>query len=273
MKLGYKGFDKKLKCKGEQFVVGEVYTKEECPVENLRTCTNKGWHYCNTLDEVFRWYNNNGDNRFCEIEVLGTYKYDKYGKKGITTSFKILRELSKNDLIKIERDKLIKRYPIKLMTKLQEKFNLFYGGSAALLLYGCNLQRSSVGQIDLDIVMPYYTKIRKKDLEAMGFKVDYIDYHGAKASENDFDETISIRFLGNSTDLEEEVKSLSNYLKLNIKVDPHQTYNYVSYNDYELKLSQVESIIQAKINYSNNGQVKHQNDLKDLLGIDVKNVE
>jgi len=276
MKIGYKGFDKDLKCRGEQFVVGEVYTKEECSVEALRTCTKQGWHYCNTLDEVFRWYNNNGDNRFCEIELLGNYKYDKYGKKGITTSFRIIREISKADLIKIERDKLIKRYPIKLMSKLQEKFNLFYGGSSALLLYGCNLKRNSTDPIDLDIIMPYYTKIRKKDLEEMGFEIDYVDYHGAKASGNDFDETVSIGFKGGNKlddELDREISSLGDYLKLDIKVDPHQTYNYVKHNDYELRLSQVEPIIQAKTNYSNNGQVKHRDDLKDLLGIDVKNVE
>ena len=275
MKRVYKGFDKDLKCREEQFVVGEIYTKEERPVENLRICTNQGWHYCNTIDEVFNWYNNNGENRFCEIELLGNYKYDKYSKKGITTGFKILRELSDNDLIKIERDKLIGRYPIELMSKLQEKINLFYGGSSALLLYGCNLQRSSIDPIDLDIIMPYYTKIRKKDFEEMGLAVDYIDYHGAKASGNDFDETISIVFKHNDikNSITDEVESLGNYLKLDVKIDPHQTYNYIKHNDYELKLSQIEPIIQAKINYSNNGQVKHQNDLKDLLGIGVKNIE
>lgn len=276
MKIAYKGFDKDLKCRDEQFEVGKTYTKEECPVEKLNVCTNKGYHYSNTLDEVFKWYSNNNDNRFCKIEILGNYKYDKYGKKGITTSFKILKELTDEDIIKEERASLIKRYPIKLMSKLQEKFNLFYGGSIALLLYGCMLKRHPEDTIDIDIVMPYYTKIRKKDLEEMGFKIDYVDYHGAKASGNDFDETISIGFKDNNSlddDLFSEINNLGNYLKLDIKIDPYQTYNYVKYDDYELKVSQIEPIIQAKINYSNNGQFKHQKDLKDLLGIDINNVE
>ena len=93
----YKGFDKDLKCRGEQFKVGETYTKDEEP-NILRTCTSQGWHYCDSLDDVFRWYSNDGKNRFCQIEVLGKYTVDKYDTKATTTSFKILHEISTKEI-------------------------------------------------------------------------------------------------------------------------------------------------------------------------------
>lgn len=281
MKVGYKGFDSNLCCRGEQFIVGEIYTKPEVDTDKLITCTNKGYHYCDTLEETFKYYSDNNTNRFCKIEILGNYKRDSYDGKAITTSFRIIKEI---DFTERKRKKLqttVEGLPLELMTKLQKLYPLFYGGSTALLLYGCNLWRK-IGDsgIDLDIILPYYVKIRKQDLLDAGIPIKSISEHGAKASGNDFDQTISLEFDESITrkkdvddDLFEELQDLSNYLKLDIKIDPKQSYNIVKYKDYELKLSQVEPILEAKIKYAQNGQNKHREDIYDLLGINLNKIE
>lgn len=68
-----KGFDKNLRCRGFQFEIGEAYdtgAKED----ELELCSDKVFHYCDSLKNVHRHYSVDpkADNRFCEIEVLGT---------------------------------------------------------------------------------------------------------------------------------------------------------------------------------------------------------
>jgi hypothetical protein len=162
------------------------------------------------------------------------------------------------------------------MEIIQEKYNVFYGGSFALLLYGCNLKRDRNYIYDIDIIMPYYSKIRKSDLTSCGYPIDSIHDCGSKNSGNDFDRTISIYFKTNNDiekDILKEINTINRSIKIDIKIDPHQTYNYVKYEDYEFKLSEIEPILEAKIKYSKNGQDKHKKDLMTLLGIDIHNIE
>lgn len=281
MYIAYKGFDAKLSCRGEQFVIGETYTKDEVPVENLRTCTSQGWHYCDTLEETFKYYPFKDGNRYCKIEVLGNYKRDSYDGKCITTKFNILEEVHTDSIIRKKLEKSIDRLPLSVMRKLQDMYPVFFGGSSALLLYGCKLTRKiDDTHVDLDVIAPYYIKIRKTDLLKAGLPVKSVDNHGAKASGNDFDETVSIYFDKEllpreliDSDLYNDVSRMDEYLKLDIKIDPKQSYNIVNYKGDEYRLSKVEPILDAKLRYAMNGQQKHAKDAYDMLGINYESLE
>lgn len=97
-----KGFDKKLRgWGGYQFEIGKEY-KIELPegyiLSEKDLCTDKVFHFCNTLEKVHRVYHcsNEYHNRFCEIEVLGQFceNENKCGSNHI----KIVREIVGEEL-------------------------------------------------------------------------------------------------------------------------------------------------------------------------------
>ena len=53
MKIAYKGFDRDLKCRDEQFLVGATYGKMNSNLLNPRLCSSDGYHYCDNLIDVF----------------------------------------------------------------------------------------------------------------------------------------------------------------------------------------------------------------------------
>ena len=88
---GYKGFDMNLCCCPDrvsmQYEVGKEYEIQG----ELRMCTN-GFHFCRKLSDVFYHYQNNGRNRFCEVEAFG--EIESFGHKSCTSKIRIIRELS-----------------------------------------------------------------------------------------------------------------------------------------------------------------------------------
>lgn len=95
-----KGFDKDLKCRGYQFEVGKEY-KIDLPDGHQLTqedlCSNKVFHFCDSLSKVDRFYFcNNENNRYCIIEVLGQFceNEDKCGSNHI----RIVKEISGEEL-------------------------------------------------------------------------------------------------------------------------------------------------------------------------------
>ena len=60
--LGYKGFDKDLKCRDKQYEVGETYTEDKA---ELCKC---GLHFCEYPLDVFGYYSP-AEGRFCKIEA------------------------------------------------------------------------------------------------------------------------------------------------------------------------------------------------------------
>ena len=96
-----KGFDKDLKCRGYQFEIGKTYeiklpdgyglTKEDL-------CSDKVFHYCNSLRKVHGYYSVEPEenNRFCEIEVLGREVTD--GDKCGSNKIKVIREIVGEEL-------------------------------------------------------------------------------------------------------------------------------------------------------------------------------
>lgn len=96
-----KGFDKDLKCRGYQFEVGKTYEIKlpdgyELTEEDL--CSDKVFHYCNSLRKVHDYYSvaPEENNRFCEVEVLGREVTD--GDKCGSNKIKVIREIVGEEL-------------------------------------------------------------------------------------------------------------------------------------------------------------------------------
>ena len=96
-----KGFDEDLKCRGYQFEIGKTYEIKlpddyELTKEDL--CSDKVFHYCNSLRKVHDYYSVEPEknNRFCEIEVLGREVTD--GDKCGSNKIKVIREIVGEEL-------------------------------------------------------------------------------------------------------------------------------------------------------------------------------
>ena len=96
-----KGFDEDLKCRGYQFEIGKTYEIKlpdgyELTKEDL--CSDKVFHYCNSLRKVHGYYSVKPEenNRFCEIEVLGKEVTD--GDKCGSNKIKVIREIVGEEL-------------------------------------------------------------------------------------------------------------------------------------------------------------------------------
>ena len=96
-----KGFDEDLKCRGHQFEIGKTYEIKlpdgyELTKEDL--CSDKVFHYCDSLRKVHGYYSvePNDHNRFCEVEVLGNEITD--GEKCGSNKIKIIREIIGEEL-------------------------------------------------------------------------------------------------------------------------------------------------------------------------------
>lgn len=236
-KIAYKGFDSNLKCRNVQFEIGKEYFKEYSG--ELKTCTDKGFHYCNKLDDVFAYYSTSKESRYCEIEILGDFKDN--GDKSITNHFRIVKEITQDVYKNILDDK----FNLELLRNLQKEYPQFHvGGSTALYLYGIRLKRGlKGGAVDLDLVTPYYIKVESTD----DLKIEPIN---SKPSGNDFDECF-----------------LCNNVKVDFKVDPHQRYEYVEYDGHRYKVSTLETIMAAKFRYALNRPNKHFEDVREICGV------
>lgn len=254
IKKGFKGFDKDLKCSGlggsekTQYEIGKVYYKDN--KENPKLCSTDGYHYCNTLKQVFKHYPNSNGNRFCEIEILGHHTDSP--EKSITTCFRIVREITPEELAtlrkKEEEEEIDANFNLEEIRFLQQQNPYCHvGGSTALYLRGVRLKRFSKGGTkDIDLTCPFFFQWSKTD--------DFdIDYKGAKASGNDFDETFIL-----------------NSVKVDVRIDNRQKYDIVEHNGFKYKISTVETILEAKLRYALNGQSKHKEDIYEMIGLKIK---
>ena len=96
-----KGFDKDLKCRGYQFEIGKTYEiklPDGYELTEYDLCSDKVFHYCDSLRKVHGYYSVEPEenNRFCEVEVLGNEITD--GEKCGSNKIKIIREIVGEEL-------------------------------------------------------------------------------------------------------------------------------------------------------------------------------
>lgn len=105
---GFKGTDKNIQCRGMQYTIGEQQNYDG---------TDKGFHFCKELRNVFSWYKIGDGHRFFEVEALvrkkdlepdkegyilrayASYRpYMENGDKLTSKSIRFIRELSVDEV-------------------------------------------------------------------------------------------------------------------------------------------------------------------------------
>ena len=92
--IGFKGFDKDLKCRGFQYEVGKTYD-----LKGEVKCCKRGFHFCENPFDVFRYYSP-CDSRYCEVEGDGNADKANDDSKVATSHIHISSEIGLNGLIK-----------------------------------------------------------------------------------------------------------------------------------------------------------------------------
>lgn len=256
-KIGFKGFDENLKCRGFQYEEGMTYEMSE---SSISLC-NRGFHFCYRIKDVFSFYSKNDKNKFAIVKPEG--KILKGSDKSVCSRIKVVKVLSPQDLEKIlfieDKERLEKDvFVLDVVRDLHRKFNLSVGGSVSLFLQGLALNRTS-GSVDLDIVLPYYQNLIISDDQNEGLEcIEEIETFGGKSSGNDFSETYGL----STTD--------GRFVKLDVRVKPEQKYEICEYDGFKYKVCDIFTILEAKLRYAMEGDKKHREDIHHLLGFNQK---
>ena len=84
---GYKGMNADMTCRGMKYEIGKTYHEDE----GIGLC-QKGFHFCETLKDVFEYYSRDNGNRFFEVEATGNIMLGN--SKCCTSDLTIIKELT-----------------------------------------------------------------------------------------------------------------------------------------------------------------------------------
>lgn len=85
---GYKAFNKDLTCRDFQYEVGHTYEMEDKPI-----ICNKGFHFCKSISDTYKFYDMKDSTRICEVEAFGDIVTED-NIKFCTNKIKIIREIT-----------------------------------------------------------------------------------------------------------------------------------------------------------------------------------
>ena len=91
--VGYKGFDKDLKCQDKQYAIGETF---EEPSASL---CKKGMHFCETPHDCFGYYKP-AESRYCKVYADDVSDETGNDSKRVCKKLKIGEEITVSDIVK-----------------------------------------------------------------------------------------------------------------------------------------------------------------------------
>lgn len=268
MKIGIKGTDRDMKCRGYQYEFGKLYyidengetqsTGEESTMITIKlpkpkVCGKGGLHYCNTLDRVFQHY---GNGRYFEIEILGDVEGDE--EKYATNLFRFIKEIPAEEVEK-ERENLREReiekqFELETIQKLQTEFpTLILGGSTSLYIHGIRLKRFKNWSGDFDFVAPYWQDFTQAKETSITEDEDFFEDDEEYGGDDIFQFHSRLYVNGKKSD---------------VRIEPKQRYEIVEYKGFKYKLVPALSTIEAKMHYAKgrNGG-KHKEDILEMLNL------
>lgn len=106
---GYKGTDRDMRCRDQQFEIGKSYV---IPQKDVSMCES-GFHLCKKLIDVYTYYDIHSGNRFFKVRALvrqedldrygclkkdSMFSFDRYDKL-VASEIEFLEELSVDDIL------------------------------------------------------------------------------------------------------------------------------------------------------------------------------
>lgn len=91
---GYKVFNPNWTCRGLQYQVGESYEMDVMPI-----ICDRGFHFCKELENCFKHYAFNPQNKVAEVEAYGDVISED--RKSCTNKIKIVREIPWGEVLRI----------------------------------------------------------------------------------------------------------------------------------------------------------------------------
>lgn len=175
-----------------------------------------------------------------------------------TNAIKVIEIVDPTEIIKAKiekaRNSANNKWNIDILKAMQKKYPLaIIGGSASLFLRGIELSRS--GDMDFDIILPYYDNIAFAKNGDLDF---YIEESDDKNSGNDFDNTYLLHKKSSGFCSPETIK-------VDVRISPTQKYDIVEYEGFQYKCATLLDVWEAKIRYAAEGNIKHLHDLYELL--------
>ena len=106
--IGYKGFDKDLKCRDFQFEVGKEYEHDG----KVKLCKS-GFHFCENPQGVFGHYAPGNGSRFAIVEAGGVSDERESDSKRVAKKLKIKSEISVFEMCRIAVDVFFENFGFK----------------------------------------------------------------------------------------------------------------------------------------------------------------
>ena len=225
-RFAYKGFDKNLSCRNHSFKIGEVYSMEEKP-----SLCQRGFHFCDSLPEVFAYYPEKG-SRFCIVEIMGDVDAGK--GKSATNKIRIVREIEP-----MERASAIEGFNLDMILSVNKHGGLL-GGSTALKLQGFDLGRKMK---DLDFILPNRGA------------ADKVFKGLPKAAIGDYERENNDNFVS----YYDKSYGCVYDVFINPRMEPYHT---VSFYGEDIKIADALYIWKHKLGFAFEGSVKHMQDFK-----------
>jgi hypothetical protein len=93
---GYKVFEPDWKCRNKQYSCPGEFEEDVVP-----NCCNSGMHFCKDLQDCFKYYSFNPDNKVAEVVAYGDIDEEIENSKVCTNKLRIIKEISWEEVLRL----------------------------------------------------------------------------------------------------------------------------------------------------------------------------